>query len=501
MALRQFLYFNLAADNPGPNQAAATDSLQLGGLTMSGAIAMGANKITGLASGASAGDALAYGQASASLAGLTMTGLLDMGANNITSSHVPAAANDLCNKTYVDAVATGMSPKASCNACSTSNIATLSGLTTTVDSVLLGTDGMRVLLTAQTTQSQNGIWLVHSGAWTRPTDFNTGASAAGSFTFIEAPPSGSNTWGGTGWVCTAAPGSDIIGTNNLPFTQFSSTGEIVAGNGLTKPAANTLAIALQANSGLQFTGSNLDTLLNASGGLQKGASGLSILVQANTGLTTSASGLAGVANAAQGMVVGASGFGINLAASAGGLQFTSNALALLLEASNPTLQINGSNQVGVKYDATQGLGTGAAGLKVVPDGSTITFNGSGQLQVSKAPTDEINYNVDSAVSAGQPVYLTATGNRIAASDGTDAKAKVIGVTRTAQAVVGSPAAVVFQGPCAGILTGATPGATYYLAAAGGLTTSPPAGGNHLVSVGYAINATDLFVMINRYGKV
>ena len=501
MALRQFLFFNLSADNPGPNQAAATDSLQLGGLTMSGAIAMGANKVTGLAAATAANDALAYGQSGASLAGLTMTGLLDMGANNITSSHVPVGSTDLCNKTYVDAVATGMSPKASVNACSTSNIATLSGLTTTVDGVLLGTDSMRVLLTAQTTASQNGIWLVHSGAWTRPTDFSTGASAAGSFTFVEAPPTGSNIWGGTGWVCTAPPGSDVIGTNNLPFTQFSSTGEITAGNGLTKPSANTLAVALQANSGLQFTGANLDTLLVSTGGLQKGAGGLSILVQANTGLATSASGLAGVANAAQGMVVGASGFGVNLASTAGGLQFSSNALAVLLEASNPTLQVNGSNQLGVKYDATQGMGTGAGGLKVVPDGTTITFNGSGQLQVSKAPADEINYNVDSAVSAGQPVYFTGTGSRIAASDGTDAKAKVLGVTRTAQAVVGSPAAVVFQGPCPGVLTGATPGAAYYLAAAGGLTTSPPAAGNHLVLIGYAINATDLFVMINRFGKV
>ena len=498
MTLRKILFFNASADNPGPNQALDTDTYNVGGLTSSGNIALtGSSKVTGLGAATAAGDALSYGQSGASLAGLTMTGLLDLGANNITTTHVPASGSDLCNKTYVDAIAQGMDPKASVAAVSTSNITTLSGLTTTVDGILLGTDGLRVLLAAQTTASQNGIWLVHSGAWTRPSDFNTGASVSGAYTFVEQ----GSVYVGSGWVCTASVGSDIVGTNNLPFTQFSSTGEIVAGNGLTKPAPNTLAVGLASNSGLQFTGAALDHLLAATGGLQKGASGLSILVQASTGLATSASGLAGVANAAQGMHVDASGFGVVLAGSAGGLQFSSGNLAVLLEASNPTLQVNGSNQLAVKYDATQGLGTGAGGLKVTLDGATIGFNGSGQLAVLKSPTDEVNFNVDSAVSAGQPVYFTATGNRIAACDGTDVKAKVIGVTRTAQAVIGSFASVVFNGPCPGVLTGATPGATYYLASAGGLSTSPPGSGNHLIQVGYAINATDLFVMINRYGKI
>jgi hypothetical protein len=34
--------------------------------------------------------------------------------------------------------------------------------------------GDRVLLTAQSTASQNGVWVAASGAWTRPADFAHG---------------------------------------------------------------------------------------------------------------------------------------------------------------------------------------------------------------------------------------------------------------------------------------------------------------------------------------
>jgi hypothetical protein len=39
-------------------------------------------------------------------------------------------------------------------------------------------DGSRALATGQTTLSQNGLWLVQSGAWTRPTDYNSDAQVA-----------------------------------------------------------------------------------------------------------------------------------------------------------------------------------------------------------------------------------------------------------------------------------------------------------------------------------
>lgn len=52
------------------------------------------------------------------------------------------------------------------------NVASLSGLLV-IDGYQT-VAGDRVLLTAQSTASQNGVWVAASGAWTRPADFAHG---------------------------------------------------------------------------------------------------------------------------------------------------------------------------------------------------------------------------------------------------------------------------------------------------------------------------------------
>jgi hypothetical protein len=156
----------------------------------------------------------------------------------LTNLADPVASSDAATKAYVDAAVSGLTVKPSVLALSTSNIASLSGLATTVDGIALNTDGQRVLLTAQTTASQNGIWVVHSGAWTRPSDFATGSHAAGDFTFVEE----GTVNGDNGWVCTSDPGSDVVDTNSLTWTQFSGAGQIIAGTGLSK-SGNTLSLS------------------------------------------------------------------------------------------------------------------------------------------------------------------------------------------------------------------------------------------------------------------
>lgn len=58
-------------------------------------------------------------------------------------------------------------------------------------------------------------------------------------------------------------------------------------------------------------------------------------------------------------------------------------LEINLESSNPSLQINGSNQLGAKLDAAGAITSGASGLKVGVDGSTIEIN-SDALRVKDA---------------------------------------------------------------------------------------------------------------------
>ena len=74
-----------------------------------------------------------------------------------------------------------------------SNVASLSGLNT-YDGYTL-TAGDIVLLTSQSTGSQNGPWVAASGSWTRPTDFATGNSVkARTIAVIQGTTYGGSTW-------------------------------------------------------------------------------------------------------------------------------------------------------------------------------------------------------------------------------------------------------------------------------------------------------------------
>lgn len=154
--------------------------------------------------------------------------------NAPTTSADPTTDNQLARKAYVDAVAQGLDIKGSVKALADVNL-TLSG-PANVDGISL-VNGGRVLLINQTTASQNGIWIVKTGAWERPADFKAGTSAAGAFCFIEE----GTVYADSGWVCTNNSGSDVVGTGSLAFTQFSGAGSISAGNGLEK-TGNTLSV-------------------------------------------------------------------------------------------------------------------------------------------------------------------------------------------------------------------------------------------------------------------
>ena len=146
------------------------------------------------------------------------------------------AANRVASKGYVDGVAQGLDIKDSCKAATTANI-TLSGAQT-IDGVSIVADD-RVLVKDQSTQTENGIYLCKAGAWQRASDFATGAAEAGAFTFVEQGTEN----GDNGFVCTSDKGSDVVGTNNIVFSQFSGAGQITAGNALRK-SGNTLNVAV-----------------------------------------------------------------------------------------------------------------------------------------------------------------------------------------------------------------------------------------------------------------
>jgi hypothetical protein len=417
----------------------------------------------------------------AAFGGLTLGGNIAMGTHKITGMGDPGDPQDAATKAYVDALVQSIVIKLPVKGLSDANIATLSGLTTTVDTTVdLDTDGDRVILTAQDTAAQNGIWLVHTGAWTRPADFAAGSHAAGAFTFVEK----GTLYADTGWVCsTDAPG-DVVGTDDLAFVQFSAAGQIQAGSGLSKTGntlsvkkgdgieitsnTNAVNIDLATNPGLQLTGTSpskkLAALVSSGGGVEiDGSNGLAIKLNGTT-LQTSSSG-----------------------ASVKGVP--------------SSFEINGTPTT---Y-GTPGTGQVTAGnLDTLTAGSASNADSLHTHAVLSAPYTgrvENALAVAEAVAAGDPVYQTTTSDQVGkATANSDAKSRVLGVTRTGQSTPGNTAAIVSAGPCASVLTGATAGTAYYLAAAGGISSSLPGAGNRVIQVGVAKNSTDLFVRIVDYGK-
>jgi hypothetical protein len=135
---------------------------------------------------------------------------------------------------YVDAVKQGLDVKDSVRVATTGNI-TLSG-EQEVDGVSL-VAGNRVLVKNQTTASQNGIYVVAAGSWTRADDANADADVtSGLFTFVEQGTVNQD----SGWVLTT-DGAITVGTTSLAFAQFSGAGSVTAGAGLTK-SGNTLDV-------------------------------------------------------------------------------------------------------------------------------------------------------------------------------------------------------------------------------------------------------------------
>ena len=173
----------------------------------------------------------AYDLAAAALpkSGGTMTSFITLHAD-------PTSALHATTKQYVDSLAQGIDVRASCRVASTANIVLSTGTALTIDGVVT-VAGDRVLVKDQTTTTENGIYVVAAGAWSRAADADSSAEVtAGMFTFVSEGTVNAD----AGFVLTTND-AITLGTTALAFAQFSGAGQVVAGAGLTK-TGNTLDV-------------------------------------------------------------------------------------------------------------------------------------------------------------------------------------------------------------------------------------------------------------------
>lgn len=153
----------------------------------------------------------------ATVTNFTAGGDVNLNSNKITNLATPTAAADAVTKAYADSLLTTGKWKTPVRVLSDADL-TLSGLQT-VDGVSLSA-GDRILLTAQAPGSENGIWVVDSGAWTRPTDFATGDGAASAVCLVEQ----GTVYADQQWTCTNDTGTDVIDTDALTWVKISQAG-------------------------------------------------------------------------------------------------------------------------------------------------------------------------------------------------------------------------------------------------------------------------------------
>ena len=207
----------------------------------------------------------------------------------------------LVDKGYVDAVATGLQPHEAVLAATTGQT-TLSG-EQTVDGIALVT-GDRVLVKNQSTASQNGIYVVAAGAWTRADDFNNDPLTIEVKSGDLVPVLSGDTQAATIWILTT-PDPITIDTTPLTFTLFSRSLSYIGGDGISITQGTglnqTIAVDLATNSGLCFNSAQLsvapsiagtglswlDGVINANA-IADGVAGISVRVDGSDNLVVNA---------------------------------------------------------------------------------------------------------------------------------------------------------------------------------------------------------------------
>ena len=335
-----------------------------------------------------------------------------------TISTTPSSSTDIANKLYVDTVALGISWKEPAQAATTANI-TLSGLQT-IDGVALAA-GNIVLVKNQTNAAQNGIYVASAGAWTYAPGSTTWAQYVGAMIFVDG-----GAQAGTLWYNLAQPGG-TLGTTNMTWSNFSTSGSYTAGTGLTL-TGSAFSITPVGTAGTYGSASAVPVFVtNASGQVSSvtntsiaisgsqitsGTVGSSYISGSYTGITGVGTLTAGTWNAS---VIGAT-YGGTGVATLTGLAYGNGTSAFTAATASQITTAIGNTFVTNATNATYLIG-GAAGQIPYQSASNVTaFTAAGT-----------SGQVLTSAGAGTPTWTTPTTGTVTSVSGTGT---VNGITLT-----------------------------------------------------------------------
>jgi hypothetical protein len=248
--------------------------LSLSGGTMSGNIAMGGNKLTGLAAGSGSGDSVRYEQAILASGVNAFSADQSMGTHKLTNLVDPTANQDAATKYYVDNAVAGLSWKQAVHVASVADVS-IASAPAAIDGHTLNSLE-RILLKDQSAPAENGIYVFNGAgsALTRSSDADTWNEIVGAIVYVEQ----GTTNGGSKYVNTNVSGG-TLGTTAVTFTVFSVAGTV---SGTGTAGYNAYWSATSTLSSEQYVSATR-------GGLATDASAFTGVVKASSGVFSASS--------------------------------------------------------------------------------------------------------------------------------------------------------------------------------------------------------------------
>ena len=355
----------------------------------------------------------------------------------------------------------------------------------TIDGYLLTSTGQRVLVSMEAgsdgvVHKDNGVYYVQQLATAgvplilhRSADADQGVAGelvAGLYVFVSYGTAATN----TGWTMVTT-GTIAVDTTPIKFSQFSGAPGLTYDQGL-KRTVNSIVVELDAGANAQGAGApTLDRISGLEFDADTASGKLRVAVQADGGLQR--------------------------------YQTTPFGLGILLD------NTDSDNTLGLTSDGIKVLGLPASftidnaavdplvtadNLSELVDGSSTTLHshpGAGE-----AERLEYTFNAGENIALGDPVYFDAAGDVMKCDAGVDAKAFCVGIARL-PADHDDPCEVTTDGVAKDVFaTGKTIGIRWYVANGGGLTSTVPGSGKHVMQVGFTCAAKDLLVQKQYIGK-